>query len=568
MKIRDNKGSITIFVLIGLLFMSAFLLISYANNINKSKVAKEQLNIISSIYSYGDGDAKSYERAYTAIRKRNAQTLTEIVEDSYSVELNKTFDDKISNYKIYGNSQQGKNVLIYPYYNSSSTRNGITYDVQADGSIICNGTAVATSKFTLMSDIELQNYVGYTISGGYETGSASTFWIGLNQNGEGDKGEGFTITQSNADRHATDSIVVRIASGYTCDNLVIKPQLEKGKKTEWASQVPTPDTPIETESVGDYDETTGKYKIPVKVSGKNLFDIDSAVNSALIKNSDGTYEIWKNSSERFSNTVSVNIQANTTFTASYELLEYNGTYWAPLQWVVFFDDGTNTTLGVDSVYKSVTVSYQKDIVSMQLYQENSMPIGTYTKLKNIQVEINDTATEYEPYIEPITTNIYLDEPLRKIGNYADYIDFEAGKVVRNVRSITLNISDMNNIEDYPGWNNVEHIKEDYPTKNEYLNNLTSVFCNISNKMYAIGINTNNYNSILWLEYGVFNLTQTQWKETYSDLKVNICHGLATEDPQPIELPEISTFEDYTRIEVLTQIQPSKIEVEYLGYTIE
>ena len=29
-------------------------------------------------------------------------------------------------------------------------------------------------------------------------------------------------------------------------------------------------------------------------------------------------------------------------------------------------------------------------------------------------------------------DIYLDEPLRKVGDYADYIDFENGKVVRNV----------------------------------------------------------------------------------------------------------------------------------------
>ena len=35
---------------------------------------------------------------------------------------------------------------------------------------------------------------------------------------------------------------------------------------------PSPDNPIEIESVGDYDAETGKYKIPIEVSGKNLFD--------------------------------------------------------------------------------------------------------------------------------------------------------------------------------------------------------------------------------------------------------------------------------------------------------
>lgn len=59
-------------------------------------------------------------------------------------------------------------------------------------------------------------------------------------------------------------------------------------------------------------------------------------------------------------------------------------------------------------------------------------------IENIMVsKSNDT--EYEPYgykipvtVNNQTTNIYLDEPLRKIGNYADYVDYETQKVVRNV----------------------------------------------------------------------------------------------------------------------------------------
>ena len=43
----------------------------------------------------------------------------------------------------------------------------------------------------------------------------------------------------------------------------------------------------------------------------------------------------------------------------------------------------------------------------------------------------DENTPYKPYGNE-TTNIYLNEPLRKIGDYADYIDFENQTVVRNV----------------------------------------------------------------------------------------------------------------------------------------
>ena len=106
MNVRESKGSITIFVLVGLLFMSGFLLISFGNNVNKSKIAKEQFNIMSGIYSHNDGDENAYERAYTNLRKKNAQLLTNSSKDTSTLELIKTFEDEVSNYRIYGNSIQ------------------------------------------------------------------------------------------------------------------------------------------------------------------------------------------------------------------------------------------------------------------------------------------------------------------------------------------------------------------------------------------------------------------------------------------------------------------------------
>ena len=100
--VKEKNGSIAIFVLVGLLFMSSFLIISFSYNVNKSKIAKEQLNIISEIYSHKDGDANAYERAYTALRKKNKQTLTASVENSSDIELTKTFEENLVNYRIYG----------------------------------------------------------------------------------------------------------------------------------------------------------------------------------------------------------------------------------------------------------------------------------------------------------------------------------------------------------------------------------------------------------------------------------------------------------------------------------
>lgn len=129
MNIRDKKGSITIFVLVGLLFMSSFLIISFATNVNKSKIAKEQFNIISDIYSHKDGDANAYERAYTALRSENKKLFSHkntedagktIFNDTSTIELTKTYVGKL-NYKIYG----GEKDLVLLNYISTNGENRV-----------------------------------------------------------------------------------------------------------------------------------------------------------------------------------------------------------------------------------------------------------------------------------------------------------------------------------------------------------------------------------------------------------------------------------------------------------
>jgi len=53
---------------------------------------------------------------------------------------------------------------------------------------------------------------------------------------------------------------------------------------------------------------------------------------------------------------------------------------------------------------------------------------------NAQIEEGSVQTSYEPYM-PVISQIYLDEPLRKIGTSVDYIDFKNSKVIRNVEAI-------------------------------------------------------------------------------------------------------------------------------------
>ena len=253
---RKEKGSIAIFVLVALLFMSAFLIISFASNVNKSKTVKEQFNIISGIYAYTDGEEGAYDKAYSDLRNKNKQTMTASSENSSTLELTKTFDENMSNYRIYGNSIQ--------------------------------------------------------------------------------------------------------------------------------DATPTPDNPVEVQSVGDLvtdttDANYGKHKIPIKLTDENG--------------------------------------------------------------------------------------------------------------------------------ESETKNIYLDEPLRKVGDAADYIDFKTRKVVRYVEKI------------------------------------------------------DSYNG---------ETITTSWISSTGELSTGatVYYVLNTPIEETVILPQLKSFEDYTKIEVLTSITPSKIEVEYMGYTLE
>lgn len=128
--IRTDKGAISIFVLVGLLFMTAFLIILYGYNINKAKIVDEQFGIISEIYSQKNSDEESYTDIYTDLRNKNKRTLiatSENSEDTASLELTKTFEENLSNYRIYGDSSTSaiEKFTIYPNNNGFLPMSGV-----------------------------------------------------------------------------------------------------------------------------------------------------------------------------------------------------------------------------------------------------------------------------------------------------------------------------------------------------------------------------------------------------------------------------------------------------------
>ena len=175
--------------------------------------------------------------------------------------------------------------------------------------------------------------------------------------------------------------------------------------------------------------------------------------------------------------------------------------------------------------------------------------GTQVTYSNIQLEYGISATTYEPYREA-TTNIYLDEPLRKVGDTADYIDYANGKVVRNIKQI--NLSDLlwtksenafysNVIDDVADEINSTKIKSDKFTAQAKTTD-NSIYIN-HKKVYVWN---SSYSDI------------SQFKTIINNSKLYYISTNQTEES--ISLPQIKTVEGTNYITVNTSTSASNLKI--------
>ena len=147
--------------------------------------------------------------------------------------------------------------------------------------------------------------------------------------------------------------------------------------------------------VGDYDEESGKYVIPVTIAGKNKFDgtlfngyyTDSTMTS--IGGATGNYKSFK-----------LLLSAGTyTFSCS-----------VPVLVIRYITSDIYRSNPIGSKYtQDYTFTLANDsYVSLAFRNESNTAWDDST---TIQVELSQSATEYEPFHEPSTINIFLDEPV-------------------------------------------------------------------------------------------------------------------------------------------------------------
>ena len=157
---------------------------------------------------------------------------------------------------------------------------------------------------------------------------------------------------------------------------------------------PSPEYPQEIKNVGKRNEETQKYEVDVKVTGKNLLNLQKEPD---VK---GLYQGWKVGNGD-KGTLSIKDKGNNAdISECYFGLNTDGTTSNSVTWLV--DNGVIKRYHIESIEKMYVC----------MYPPNEKIIKKITERFEIQYEYGSIATEYQPYKEQ-TLTLTSDRPLTK-----------------------------------------------------------------------------------------------------------------------------------------------------------
>lgn len=182
---------------------------------------------------------------------------------------------------------------------------------------------------------------------------------------------------------------------------------------------PSPDVPS---------KVRGVEKIDILKTGKNLFDVDKVIDGERLKNNgDGSLtatttdtDSSASSGQKLSDIANLivgktyTLNAKTTGTQKYIYLEKSKIVW-------LFGNSRKIT--------------QDDLDSEVYFYASG--INTQAIVSDIQLEVGDTATAYEPYKPLQSLSYQLDTPLKGINNTKDIIDIESNQRTDNLTIFVL-----------------------------------------------------------------------------------------------------------------------------------
>ena len=358
--------------------------------------------------------------------------------------------------------ERTKNLLDSSLWEEELTLQGVTIQyLKNEDCFVLNGTATALSAYALKNiNLEVDTTKQYSLYLKYVSGSidkskttdtnyamfalgksdtktTTNSWDTTNWLIASLPTENTTTKSSTIDMQYLNQVWFYISPQVEFINYKVKLQLEEGS------------------SATDY-EPYG-YKIPVTTSGINLFDKSQsyAYSTGSISSTEtDTGLIVENGKDGAAHVFNLyhiapveDLNNQTIYMKSD--VKLGGATSSMLVLGYSDSDGQNriiksiVSITSDGSYKIKmdvdAETYAGKYVSVWLYSNANSDVlsvkGTTIEFSNIMASVEDKP--YEPYFESTTTNIYIDEPLRKVGDYVDYIDFSNGKLYRTVGAHTF-----------------------------------------------------------------------------------------------------------------------------------
>lgn len=447
----------------------------------------------------------------------------------------------------------------------NGTSYGISYYNNNDGSFTANGILTATLSEYSLAVPELEHGVAYYGSCGQDLNEANRryYLFLIIKNTSTNAVRYFSSNSTNKtftleENEEVTSLQIRIndptASSIDVENLVFKPILCKNQEYQGY-------------------EPYGKYKIPITLSGKNLvkypyYDKTKTINGiTFTDNQDGSITVNGTATGKASYTLNADLLKYTGLDKNkqyYLTGSPEGSTYTRYILVNFFNGDTWVAEKGEYDNKGLLLDFPNYDFEFDRVELRIM-INNTAKTENIvfypMIEEATSRTEYEPYSEPVKYNIYLDEPLRKIGDFSDYIDLKTGKVVRAIQGMHITSSLGWSDNWFPNALLFDLKKEQYSNTGHETNVLTPY-----STKWNFGI-TNVDGTALGFRYcnewGFTSMDDMKnWLDNHPDMWAY--YPLAQSKEEDVIIPDIILTSKTSILRVNTEIKPSYMECKYFS----
>ena len=276
------------------------------------------------------------------------------------------------------------------------------------GEITLNGTATGNSFIAFNVDFKVGDIISIANNNPTTNSNVATRLLNSVTNNTTSAGANCSVVNnSKSGTTLTEDMnrfQIRIASGVTLSNFILKPMVEKGNTNHtwepYCGGIPSPNPSYPQ----DINVVTGTQE--VKICGKNLLDKNTITSGYRITNQGELTQQTGYYSSDF-----IQVIPNTQYTKN-----------SPTA------DGYHKFAFYSSNNESSFISYSNTNTSTTPQNCKYLRIcGLLTELDTTQLEVGSSATTYTPYTSTTHTLHLGSLELCKIGNYQDYIYKDNGK---------------------------------------------------------------------------------------------------------------------------------------------